>query len=123
MEALSNVGLLQNNKRRQSEQQKLETHTNKTKSIQQKALKRLMKQKFERAKDAKKIAKQFSNKMKYHQLEKIKIVKQVHYETVGRPAKNASPNKVSYVIKAKLVEDLKAIERSKQKAGRFVCKQ
>jgi len=112
--------LLQNDKRRQSEQLKLETYTKTNQDIQQKALKRLMKKRFERAKDAKKMAKQFSNKMKYHQLEKLEIVKQVHYETVGRPAKNASPNKVSYVIKAELIEDLNAIERSKQKAGRFV---
>lgn len=85
-----------------------------------KALQKLMKQKFERSKDAKKTAKQFSQKMKYHQLEKIEIIKQVHYETVGRPSQNAKPNKVSYVIKAELVEDLKTIERFKQKAGRFV---
>ena len=112
--------LIQNDKRRDSDLLSLEKQINKALITQEKALKKLSQQAFDHAKDAKKAAQQLQKKMKYHRIKGIKAIKQVHYETRGRPSKSTIPTKKSYTVQAKLVENLTEIEAAKQQAGRFV---
>ena len=95
---------------------KLEQQTQK----QQKALDELGAQEFACEADGLKAAKAFEKKLKFHQLEDIKIEAKAHYQKRGRPNKNQVPSHYSFHILAKLKLNPEVVQAHRTQAGRFI---
>lgn len=75
---------------------------------------------FECAEDARLQAQVLAQQWLYHDLADIQVQQQPQYERAGRPRKGETPSHFTYRVTAAVVEDDKAIEQAKQKAGRFI---
>lgn len=106
--------------RRKADISELSKRLDKQQQQHSKALQCLCRQEFNCAADARVAALRFERSLKFHQLENVQIVEQVHYRNAGRPKKKADPERVTYHIKAKLVENQKIIESAQNQAGRFI---
>ncbi len=83
-------------------------------------LDRLSRQPFACEADAQKALDRFEKSLKYHLISDSSIVKQLHYDRPGRPAKNATPTSVSYHVQATLGLDPTADALQRRRAGRFI---
>lgn len=83
-------------------------------------LDKLSRQAFACAADAQQAVEQFEKTLKQHLITQITIVERPHYDQPGRPAKNATPDSLSYHIQATLDLEPETVTRLKRRAGRFI---
>ena len=102
--------VVESEKRKESDLKKLEKKLTKKQLAAQQLLARLSRAKFETAAEAKAIVKAENKKLKYHQLNLVKLNK----------VKDKKSNKYVYQIEATLSENLEIIATEKKRAGRFV---
>ncbi len=102
--------VVESEKRKESDLRKLEKKLTKKQLLAQQLIARLGRAKFESAAEAKAIVKAENKKLKYHQLNLVKLNK----------VKDKKSNKNVYKIEATLSEKLEIIATEKKRAGRFV---
>ena len=102
--------IVESEKRKQSDLKKLKKKLDKKLEESQQLLSRLSRKKFESAAAAKAILQAENKKIKYYQLNLVKVIK----------IKEKKTNKNSYQIEAKLEINSSTIEAEKKRAGRFV---
>ena len=102
--------VIESEKRKESDLRKLEKKLTKKQLLAQQLIARLGRAKFESAAEAKAIVKAENKKLKYHQLNLVKLNK----------VKDKKSNKNVYQIEATLSEKLEIIATEKKRAGRFV---
>ena len=102
--------IVESEKRKESDLKKLEKKFRKKQLAAQQLMVRLARSKFESAAEAKAIVKAENKKLKYHQLNLIKLNK----------VKDKNSNKNLYKIEANLLENSEIIATEKKRAGRFI---
>ena len=102
--------VVESEKRKESDLRKLEKKLTKKQLAATQLMARLARSKFESAAEAKAIVKAENKKLKYHQLNLIKLNK----------VKDKKLNKNIYQIEANLSENSEIIATEKKKAGRFI---
>ncbi len=102
--------VVESEKRKESDLKKIEKKFRKKQLAAQQLIARLARSKFESAAEAKAIVKAENKKLKYHQLNLVKLNK----------VKDKKSNKNVYQIEATLSENLEIIATEKKKAGRFI---
>ncbi len=102
--------IVESEKRKKSDLKKLEKKFRKKQIAAQQLMARLARSKFESTAEAKAIVKAENKKLKYHQLNLIKLNK----------VKDKKLNKNLYQIEANLSENSEIIATEKKKAGRFI---
>ncbi len=102
--------IVESEKRKKSDLKKLEKKFRKKQLAAQQLMARLARSKFESTAEAKAIVKAENKKLKYHQLNLIKLNK----------VKDKKLNKNLYQIEANLSENSEIIATEKKKAGRFI---
>lgn len=105
--------------RAQADIKQLDNQLGKLDAVLSKQLHSLCHQEFQCEPDALAAAERFEKKLKYHCLEELTVVKQIHHELPGRPRKDAQPQ-VSYQLRATLVRNQAAIEAEIACCGRFI---
>jgi transposase len=70
--------------------------------------------------DALLAADRFANKLKFHALQAVTVIKYTHHAKPGRPRKDAQPNCVNYRLQATLVRNQSAVQKASACSGRFV---
>ena len=102
--------VVESEKRKESDLKKLEKKFRKKQLAAQQLMVRLARSKFESAAEAKAIVKAENKKLKYHQLNLVKLNK----------VKDKNSNKNLYKIEANLLENSEIIATEKKRAGRFI---
>ncbi len=102
--------VVESEKRKESDLRKLEKKLTKKQLAASQLLARLSRAKFDLAAEAKAIFKAENKKLKYHQLNLVKLNK----------VKDKKSNKYVYQIEATLTENSKIIATEKKRAGRFI---
>ena len=102
--------MVESKKRKESDLKKLEKKFRKKQRAAQQLMARLARSKFESTAEAKAIVKAENKKLKYHQLNLIKLNK----------VKDKKLNKNVYQIEATLSENSEIIATERKKAGRFI---
>ncbi len=102
--------VVESEKRKKSDLKKLEKKFRKKQLAASQLMARLGRSKFESAAEAKAIVKAENKKLKYHQLNLVKLIK----------VKDKKSNKNLYQIEANLLENSEIIATEKKRAGRFI---
>ncbi|NEQ21441.1 MAG: IS1634 family transposase [Microcoleus sp. SIO2G3] len=106
--------------RKQADLKQLEKRLNQHQERANKQLQALSRQEFSCEPDALKAAKRFERQLKFHALEAVEVIEQVHHEQAGRPRKDTQAKRVSYHLQATLVLKQTAIQAEVSCAGRFI---
>ncbi len=112
--------IVESKKRLNSDLKQLERRLKKQLKIATSELKLLMKQDFACRHDAQQAADKLSRNWKYHCLESVEIETHPHYNKVGRPTKNQSPERFTYRVTAQVTPVQEIIEIARRRAGRFI---
>ncbi len=102
--------VVESEKRKESDLKKLKKKFRKKQLAASQLIARLGRSKFESAAEAKAIVKAENKKLKYHQLNLVKLIK----------VKSKKSNKQIYQIEATLAENSEIIATEKKRAGRFI---
>jgi transposase len=70
--------------------------------------------------DAQQALVRFEQSLQSHQITQSTMVEQPHYDQPGRPAKNATPSRITYHIQASLDLLPEWVTQQQQRAGRFI---
>ena len=112
--------IVESEKRKQSDLRQLSKRLTKKKNQAQTQLKQLCQQKFACQPDAEKAVQNFSQKLRFYQLDDVKLMAHFSHGKSGRPPQNQPPTQVHYQIDASLIPNQDAITLLKRKAGRFI---
>ena len=85
-----------------------------------KALQKLMRQSFSCTEDAMAALGAFEAALKWIQITSYEIEKKLHYESVGRPAADAEPDRISYFICARASSSLEGYEQKLMRKSMFI---
>lgn len=112
--------LVESDKRRLRDQQKLDQKIAKYFSQAQKALQKLSSIEFACETDALKAAQRLSSQLTWHQLVECQTQEKFHYTKVGKPSKDDIPTRISYWVCASIEPIESEIEPQRYRCGRFV---
>jgi transposase len=112
--------VVQSQKRKQADLKQLNRRVETVKTEKVKALKELSTHPFACEADALDAANAFAQKLSYHRLDGIEILKTPHYQKPGRPGKDDLPKRFTYHVQATLILNESALEPYRNQAGRFI---
>ncbi|HHP7230159.1 MAG TPA: IS1634 family transposase [Xenococcaceae cyanobacterium] len=112
--------IIESEKRKQSDLHQLSKRLTKNKNQAQTQLKQLCQQKFACQSDAEKAVQNFQKKLRFDQLDDVKLIPYFSHGKSGRPPQNQPQTQIHYQIDASLIPNQDAIALEKRKAGRFI---
>ncbi|WP_036484208.1 IS1634 family transposase [Myxosarcina sp. GI1] len=112
--------IVESKKRKQSDLHQLSKRLTTKKNQAQTQLKQLCRQKFACQPDAEKAVQNLRKKLRFYQLDDVKLIPHFSHGKSGRPPQNQLPTQVHYQIDASLIPNLNAIALEERKAGRFI---
>lgn len=112
--------IVESEQRKQSDIEQLHKRIDKQQQQQQAKLRTLCSQVFACEPDARQAAVKFESSLKFHCLQDLQFIPQIHYDKAGRPRKDDQPSRITYQIQATLVLKQAVVEVEMTTAGRFI---
>ncbi len=112
--------LVESEKRRQSDLKQLTKKIDKYYSQAEQSLKQLSSIEFACVTDALNAAQKLSAQMNWHQLHELQVVEKPHYGKAGKPAKDDTPERITYRVTASIVPIESDIEAQRLRCGPFI---
>jgi transposase len=112
--------IVHSDERQQAANEQLERRLLNSEKQLKKQLNKLKKKDFECEADALKAASSFAKELRYHKLAQLSVTSRVSHDKPGKPARNASPQRKVYSLKATLERDEAAIAQARKRSGRFI---
>lgn len=106
--------------RKASDLQQLDKRLAKAAGQARRQVEALMRQSFACAADAQQAAAQLDAQLKQHHLTNVSIAERPCYDQPGRPAADAIPSAIRYVVKADVEPRAEQVARLRRRAGRFI---
>lgn len=112
--------ITESEQRKQADIKQLHKRIDQQQQQQQAKLRTLSAQVFACEPDARQGAVKFESSLKYHCLQDLQFIPQLHYDKAGRPRKDDEPSRITYRIQATLIPNPEVIEAEMTRAGRFI---
>lgn len=112
--------VVESRERQQADIRKLEQTVAQATQQAQSQVKKLARQDFACAADARSAGEQLEQHLEWHRLEDIEVVEKAHYDRPGKPKAGTLPTRLTYHLQAPPVLQEEVVDTHRRRAGRFI---